>query len=196
MQLAHQLKLAGVHVSGFYDDVLAAGSGPDGYPVLGKVADLLSGSGPFTHALMAIGYEHMSTRQRLYEQVVAAGIPFHTVVHPSAIVDPSAYIDAGAVVYPGCIIDRHARLEVNALLNNGCIISHDSVIGGHSFIAPGVVVSGNVTVGERNFVGSGTVFRDGIRTAADCRFGVGSVVVKDATSEGTYFGNPAQLRSK
>ena len=194
VQLAHQLQLAGIQVSGFYDDVLPVGSLANGHAVLGKLADLLVGNGPHTHVLMAIGYHHMAARQLIHEQVVAAGIPFHTHIHSSAIVDPSASIAAGTVIFPGCVIDRNVRVEVNVLLNNGCIISHDSVVGGHSFLAPGVVVSGNVTIGERNFVGSGTIIRDGLRTAAGCRFGVGSVVVKDPMREGTYFGNPARLQ--
>lgn len=191
VQLAHQLALAGIHISGFYDDVLSRGTDVNGHRVLGGTPELLAGNGPFTHALMAIGYAHMAVRQQLFEQVAQAGIPFHTLVHPSAIVDPSATIGQGAVVFPGCIIDRSVNVQANALLNNGCIISHDSIVGAHSFLAPGVVVSGNVTIGTATFVGSGTVFRDGVRTGTGCRFGAGSVVVKDALLPGTYFGNPA-----
>jgi len=197
VQLAHQLRLANIQVVGFYDDLLPVDKlVHDDLKVLGPLSEITSGSMLFSHVLLAIGYKHMDARKRLFESMSAAGIPFHTLVHRTAIIDPTASLATGVVIYPGCIVDRGVRLEANVLLNNGCIISHDTKIGEHSFLAPGVVVSGNVSIGDRNLVGSGTVFRDGMRSTSRCRFGTGSVVVKDALVEGTYFGNPARLQKK
>lgn len=195
VQLAHQLRLSGMAVAGFYDDVQPTGTAiEDLGKVLGSIPTTPAADGHgVTHLLMAIGYNHMERRLGLFHDLKRAGFRFHTLVHSTAWVDPSATLAEGVVLYPGCIVDRKVHVEANVLLNNGCIVSHDSVVGEGSFLAPGVVVSGNCRIGSRNFMGTGTLLRDGIRTASDCRFGMGSIVVDDIDQAGLYVGNPAQL---
>ncbi len=192
VQLAHQLRLAGTAVAGFYDDVRPTGTViEDLGTVLGPIpTEPPAGEHPTPHLLMAIGYNHLERRSQVFQDLTRAGFKFHTLVHSTAWVDPTATLEEGVVLYPGCIIDRHVRIGANVLLNNGCIISHDSAIGEGSFLAPGVVISGNCRIGSRSFMGTGTVVRDGVSTANDCRFGIGSVVLADAHQPGLYFGHP------
>lgn len=195
VQLAHQLRLAGVAVAGFYDDVQPAGRSIEDFgKVLGPIpAAPLADQRDVTHLVMAIGYDHLERRLGLFHDLRGAGFHFHTLVHSTVWVDPSATISEGAVLYPGCIVDRNVTVGANVLLNNGCIVSHDSIIGEGSFLAPGVVVAGNCRIGSRNFLGTGTLVRDGTTTTSDCRFGMGSVVVRDAQQAGLYVGNPSQF---
>ena len=43
------------------------------------------------------------------------------------------------------------------------------------------------------FIGTGSLIRDGITIADDVIIGMGSVVTKDLTKSGIYFGNPAKI---
>lgn len=194
VQLAHQVRLAGGEVVGFFDDVHPVGSIIGGFgPVLGPIpAKGEKKTSDHCQLVMAIGYDHLHRRLQLFSHLKDSGFHFLTLVHATAWVDPTAILEEGVVLYPGCIVDRNVHIGANVLLNNGCIVSHDSSVGEGSFLAPGVVISGNCRIGRRNFLGTGTLVRDGVSTVADCRFGMGSLVVSDAIEAGSYTGHPSK----
>jgi len=58
---------------------------------------------------------------------------------------------------------------------------------------PHVNLGGNVTLGERVYVGTNATILPNITIGRDIKIGAGSVVVKDISKPGTYFGNPAKI---
>lgn len=192
-QFIHHLRIAQTMVHGVYDDTMALGTEvAPGVQVLGNLAAFFSAPPVGTEVMVAIGYRHMRFRRELALRLRAAGVPLHTFIHTSAVVDPTATIGAGSVIYPGSIIDAEVRIGDNVLVNIGCTIAHDSLVGSHSFLAPGVVLSGDCRVGECNFLGTGTLLRDGMYTAEGVVTGIGSVVVTELSGPGTFVGNPAK----
>lgn len=184
----------GLNVVGFFDDTIEAGTTiMYDYKVIGATENIqpFFNSGIFNCLIMAIGYNHMFARKVLYTKYYPL-IPFETIIHKSCIIDSSAKIGKGTVLYPGTIIDKDVVIEDNVLLNLNVTIAHNSIVGSHCFIAPGVTLSGFVEMDECNFVGTGTIFKDNLKICSYNVFGVGSVVVKDVMSRGTYYGNPAK----
>lgn len=141
-------------------------------------------------AVVALGDGRL--RQRLAEKLVALGFALPPVVHPGAIVSPSAVIEAGVVVMPGAVINARARIHELAIVNTRAVIEHDDVIGPAAHVAPGVSLAGNVQVGERTMIGVGSVVRDRIRIGVDVMVGAGSVVVADIHDGMVVAGNPAR----
>lgn len=192
-QLAQHLRqTVGWQVAGFFDDWHITSTGPE--PILGKVTDVsvAYAAGRFDKLLIGIGYHHMARRQELFEELLAAGLPFAQFVHPDAYVDASAVLAPGIFVSPGCILDLNVRLEANVLLYTGCIVAHDSAIGSHTIMGPGVRLAGRVRVGERCFLGVGTTIIDSCTLTDDVRTGGGSVLIHDVDASGTYVGVPAR----
>lgn len=181
-------------VVGFFDDTLSEGEKCLDIPVVGKLNNIeaLYRAGLFDSLVIAIGYKHLSLRDRLFEEL-QNHIPFATIVHPSCIVDGSVSMGQGVVCYPGCILDKKVVIGDNVILNNGCIVSHDSRVGRSAFLAPGVTLAGFVEVGKRVNLGIGTTVSDQVRVANDVRTGAGAVVVSDLLDKGLYFGVPAKL---
>lgn len=138
--IAHHAGSAGMAIAGFYDDTMAPGTSTKNGTVLGPIsagkADYQAAR--FGQAIAAVGYKHFAFREKLYNQLVADGIPMASVIHPSAYVDAGAHVGPGCVLLPGCVLDDGAHLEANVLLNTGCTIAHDSFVGAHSFFGPGV----------------------------------------------------------
>lgn len=196
LQLAHHAVATGmIDPVGFFDDTLPLRSKVGGLPVLGGVDDVADayGSGSFDALLIGIGYRHLALRHQLYERF-STRIPFATVIHPSAIVDPGCRIGPGSVVYPGCVLDMGVTIGANVLLNVGCVIAHDSSVGDGCFFSPAVKLAGFVRVEASSTLGIGTIVIDNVTIASGVRTGAGAVVVDSINEPGLYLGVPARFR--
>jgi hypothetical protein len=97
------------------------------------------------------------------------GLVLRSVVHPAAVVAPSATIGAGTLVMPGAVVNAEARIGANAIVNSGAIVEHDCEVGEGVHIAPGAVLCGGAR--RRRHVDRrgrrGAAGREGGRMAAD-----------------------------
>ena len=192
--IAHHARLTGkFQVVGFFDDFAAAGTLREDVPVISGTADVLDcfKKGVFDQLLVAVGYKHFEARQSFFTRFNKE-VPFATLIHPSAIVDPSCSIGAGSVVLSGCILDMNVKIGQNVLLNTGAMVAHDSEVGDHSFLAPRCNIAGFVQIGQKNFVGIGANVIDNLRTVSGIHIGGGALVSKSLDEVGLYVGVPAR----
>ena len=61
-------------------------------------------------------------------------------IHPSAVVDPDAWIDPTARIGPLCVIERGARIGARTWLKSRVTVAQDCHIGERCILHPGVVV--------------------------------------------------------
>jgi UDP-3-O-[3-hydroxymyristoyl] glucosamine N-acyltransferase len=61
-------------------------------------------------------------------------------VHPSAVVDPLAQVDASASVGPLCVVERGARIGAGTVLKSRVTVGEDCVIGARCILHSGVVI--------------------------------------------------------
>jgi sugar O-acyltransferase (sialic acid O-acetyltransferase NeuD family) len=164
--------------------------------IAGKITDIKQAfkNGLFDEVILGIGYKHMTFKKSLYYDLTAAGIPFATLVHPSAIIHPTCKLYPGAVIYQGVILDINVTIGPHAIIHCGCIIAHDSKVEGHSFLSPGVNIAGYTTVGSLVHIGIGVTIIDRLEICSDVSIGAGSVIVEHITKPGLYFGVPAKWR--
>lgn len=188
----HIADYAGIRTVGFFDDSIAADV--DSLPVLGRLEEIRGqhDDGRFDEIVMGIGYNHLRFRSSLFADLRGAGVPFATLIHPSAFVHRTASIGAGSILFPRCVVDAHSSIGRNSLLNTGCIVAHDTSIGDGCFLGPGVNLAGFITTGERCFLGVGSVVKDNIHLADGCRTGAGAVVINDVPPDTLVVGVPAR----
>jgi sugar O-acyltransferase (sialic acid O-acetyltransferase NeuD family) len=192
--IAHHARLTQqFEVVGYFDDYAQAGEIKSGIPVLGstQLVEASFQSGVFEQLMIAIGYKHFDARAFFFDKYFGS-IPFATVVHPSAIVDPTCEIGEGSAVLSGCILDVHVKIGKNVLLNTGVMVAHDSSIGDHSFLAPRCNIAGFVQVGTKNFIGIGANVIDNISTVALAFVGGGALVNRNIEEPGLFVGVPAK----
>jgi len=61
-------------------------------------------------------------------------------IHPSAVIDPAAQIDATARIGALCVIERGARIGPGTVLKSRVTVSEDCIIGARCLLHPGVVI--------------------------------------------------------
>lgn len=144
-------------------------------------------------AFMGLGSAaNTQPRQRLFEQARAHGLRFVAVIHPSAVLAPSAQTGEGCAVLAGAIVGTGARLADNVIVNTRAVVEHDCRIESHAHIASGAVLAGGVSVGEGAHVGAGSVVRQGLKIGRGAVIGVGAAVVCDVPDDAVYVGVPAR----
>jgi sugar O-acyltransferase (sialic acid O-acetyltransferase NeuD family) len=183
-------RAAGFTVAGVVDDDPARwGQHVLGVSITGPAAPVLDDPNAF--AVLAIGVNR--ARQR---RAAGARCQLATVVHPSAIIDPSVAIGPGSVVFAGAMIQPDAVLGAHVIVNTGASVDHDCVLGDFVHIAPGVRLAGNVTLQAGAFLGIGAVAIPGIRVGVWATVGAGAVVVRDLPAECVAAGVPARPRPR
>lgn len=124
-------------------------------------------------------------RRALTGEILAAGAPLLSTVHPQATIFPSARLGRGVVVQPQGIVSTLARVEDGVYLNYGVLVGHDVRVGAFSFIAPGVRLLGEVEIGEEVFIGTNAVILPRVRIGDGARIAAGAVVHKSIPAGAT-----------
>ena len=171
------------------DDPARAGASLLGHPVRGP-REWLAGNWPGIAVMPAIGDNRR--RDELIRDLKRLKRPLRTIIHPAAIVSPSARIGDACFLAAGAIVNAAAGLDDGAILNTGASIDHDCRIGRAAHVAPGARLCGTVRVGARALVGTGAAVIPGRSIGEDAVVGAGSAVVCDIPGGETWAGCPAK----
>jgi sugar O-acyltransferase (sialic acid O-acetyltransferase NeuD family) len=169
------------------------GTSMHGIPVLGG-DDLLDQQyhGGVSHAFIGLGgAADNGPRRRLFEKVRAVGFDVVTVVHPHAVVSPSATLGRGATVAANAVIGPDASLGENVIVNTGAVVDHDCSVGSHVHVAIGARLASGVVLEDGVHVGAGATVLQGLRVGEDAVIGAGAVVVRDVEPGVVVVGVPA-----
>lgn len=136
--------------------------------------------------------KNTSLRKKVFESFKEKGFEFETVIHPQAIVSPSAILEEGVQVLAGSIIQADSKIEKNSIINTRVSIDHDCHIEEHVHIAPGSTLSGTVNVGKESHIGTGAIISNNISIGQSCLIAAGAVVVGNVEDGKTVRGVPAK----
>ena len=139
---------------GFVDDGAKPGTMVFGIPVLGSTAELGSLASKADEAIVAIG--NNVVRQRLFNLIRASGIRMATVIHPGAIVSPSAVIGDGCALMAGSIVGTEAIIEDGVIINCGAIVDHHCKVLAFAHIGVGACMAGGSVLGRLAWMQAGS----------------------------------------
>lgn len=149
--------------------------------------------GAFDYLFIGIGYARFDLRKKLYDKFSQKQIPFVTIIHPAAVVSPSAKIGEGSFIGPNVVINKEAEICNNVVINSSVLVEHNTIVGNHSYIAGRAAIAGYSRIGECSFIGLNSTIKDHIAIADYTTVGCAANVVKDIEeSNHTYIGNPAK----
>ena len=126
-----------------------------------------------------IPFSDGSGRMRCKEFAEELGLWPMSVIHPRAIVSPSAVVGRGCYLAPGVVVSSNAKVAPNSILNLNATFGHDAVSGEHMVVNPGAAISGGVTIGDRVLIGANSFVAAGVTVGNDCRVDALTYVGRD-----------------
>ena len=181
---------AGWTIAGFIERARTSAE-PD---VIGTDGDIAAGveRHAIDGAVVGIGNTALARRAEIFERLRALGLPLPTLVHPRAVISPSARLGAGSVVFPGAVLGAGVVVGDNAVIYSGAIVEHGCRLADHVYLSPAVVLAGEVCVEAGAFVGAGAIVVTRLTVGKQAVVGAGAVVVRDVGAGDTVKGVPAR----
>ena len=133
-----------------------------------------------------MGIANIQFRRTIVENFLQKGAKFATLIHPSAIVSPSAVVGEGCVVAHNASIGPKAIIGNFNMLNSRCTIGHDSTVGNFNFIGPQVVLSGFTKVGNNNMFGVNSATIPSIEIGDNNTIAAGMIITKTVKDNETH----------
>lgn len=138
-----------------YEQVFFLDDAAKGTDIIGKCCDYLAMREKFDTAVAALGDNDM----RLYwtEKLMEADYHVPSLIHPSAVVSPSASISEGSFILQRAVVNTSTCIEHAVLVNSGAIIDHNSYIERGAHVGLGSIVKANCRVTSLKKIEAGNV---------------------------------------
>jgi acetyltransferase EpsM len=177
--------LGNYRILGIIDDGLGNGT-IMGLPILGGAEALPALYRQGIHlAVNAVGgIGNVTIRIQVFERLRSAGFTCPAVVHPSAVVEPSAQLAEGVQVFPLAYVGSEAQVGYGAIINTGAIVSHDCRLGEYANLSPGAILAGEVSVGSAVLIGMAATVNLRTQIGSGARIGNGATVKSDVPEGG------------
>ncbi len=181
----HGLVVADIAKACGYEDVIFVDDGDNEYPTFEEIQKN-------KNIPIAFGIGANSVRAKLFDKVKNYGFEIATLIHPSAVISPSAKIGVGTVVMPNVVVNAKAIVGDGVILNSGCIVEHECVIEDFVHISPNVALAGAVKVGKLTHIGIGSNVLQGRIIGKNVIVGGGSMVIRNIEDNQKVVGVPAK----
>jgi len=191
LQIVRDISVAGpaLHVKGFVDNNPNCLSGYNvNTPILGGDDYLPAPDDAF---VIAVG--DPAIRRKIAAGLTARGGRFTTLIHPTAVVAPSARLAEGCVVAAFCFVAVDVELGAHTFLNTYASVGHDARVGSCCMLSPYAVVNGNTVLGDGVFLGTHATVTPSGKVLGGAKVAAGSVVYGSIPAGRTAMGNPATL---
>lgn len=123
---------------------------PHDLNIIGKLSTLKKWHGRFSHAITAVG--NCAVRMEWLKNARGAGFEIPSIIHPSAVISPSAKIGAGCIVMSNTSVGAKAKLGEGVLVNHGAHVDHECVIENGVLLGMGCVIRNAAHIKELQHV--------------------------------------------
>ncbi len=141
--------------------------------------------------LLAIGVPY--ARRRVAESLIARGAEFLTLIHPTAIVAPSADIGEGSIICPYSIVSDSARLGRFVAMNYHTSLGHDASAGDFAVLSPYATLGGKAKVEDDVFLGLHAAVGPSRIIGSGSKVSANTCALADAPPASLVFGSPGRI---
>lgn len=117
-----------------------------------------------------------------------------SIVHPTAVVSPSANIGEGTYIGATAVVSSNAVVGNGCIVNIGASIGHDAIIGDNCIINPGARISGNCTIGSKTLIGANAFIFQGKSIGTDCAIDALTYIDRDIDDKKMCTGNVGGMK--
>lgn len=128
---------------GYFEDTKAVSEAHNSATLLRFLGVYQKDYRPDLPVIIAVG--NNAVRKKISESITHSCL---TLIHPSAIVAPSATIGTGSIVLQGAVIQAKAALGCQVLVNAGAVIDHEASVADYCHIRPNAYVGGGAKILE------------------------------------------------
>ena len=141
--------------------------------------------------LLAIGIP--AVRRRVAEDLEERGATFLTLVHPTAVVFPTAAIGVGSILCPHAIASDSVTLGRFTLMNYHSSLGHDAVTGDFAVLSPYAALGGGAKIGADAFLGLHASVGPGATIGPRSKIAANSAALRDAPADSLIHGVPGHV---
>ncbi|PHN01480.1 acetyltransferase [Flavilitoribacter nigricans] len=134
-----------------------------------------------------MGIANLKYRKAIIEDFLTKGARFTGLIHPTALISPSATIGEGVVISHNASVGPKVEIGNFNILNSRCTVGHDTRMGDYNFISPKVALSGNTQIGDNNMFGTNSSTIPGAKIGNNNVIGAGMIVYKNIGDDETVF---------
>jgi len=158
-------------------------------PILGDPADYRPRQDDCL--LLAIGIPRI--RRDVASGLMARGGRFATLVHPSAIVAPTARIAAGCIIGPMAIVSDAVILGAFTLVNYHASLGHDAATGDYCVLSPNATLGGGARIDDDVFLGLSASVGPAMKVGARSKIAANSAALGDIPTDSLVVGVPGRV---
>jgi sugar O-acyltransferase (sialic acid O-acetyltransferase NeuD family) len=147
---------------------------------------------PNDRFVFAIGL--IDVKRRLIDALAAKGAQFERLIHPTAIVCPTAQLGTGVVICPFVTVSDSVRVDDHAMLNFYASCGHDAHVGAYSVLCPYATLNGFAVIEEEVFLGTHTTVTPSRRVGHHSKVSANSMVSHNAPPYSLIYGVPGQMK--
>ena len=112
----------------------------------------------YSHAIVAIGNPQL--RLQLIEKLQTVGFDVPVLVHPRAVVMPTAVVGGGSVVEPMAVVNSNSEVGIGCIISAGAVVNHNSVLGDGCHVDCNATVPARSILSPQTKVFCGTVYEE------------------------------------
>jgi len=142
--------------------------------------------------IVAIGGGNGSERIEIHNKLKKNGLKPLSIIHPSAWVDSTAFIEPGAQILAMAAVSSDVVIGKQTIINTNATIDHETIVGDGCHIMPAATITGCVEIGDFCVIGSNSTILPRLTLSPYTIVGAGAVVTKNTDAHTTVLGIPAK----
>ena len=151
-------------ITGFLDDAAKRATRIWNVPVLGPTDAIEEFHAQADCMIVAIGNNRV--REMLHRRVRSAGFELLSVVHPRAVVSPTASLGPGCTVMAGAVVGTEANLGEGVIINCGAVIDHHCRVEDFGHVGTNACMAGGAVLGHGAWMQAGSALAYGVQIPA------------------------------
>jgi len=140
--------------------------------------------------IIAIG--DIDIKKRAVNRLKKRGAKFISLIHPTALIIPTAKIGEGVVICPHCLISDNAQLGNFVMMNINSICGHDGKVGKYCILSPYAILNGFAILEDEVFLGTHATVTPYKSVGYRSKVSANSVVMRNVPPNRIVFGVPGK----